>query len=60
MFVSLVGKRKNGGWMAKEVLLVACSIPQLEGPDRNRGLFQHDETQMAVWETTPDMSQVTF
>lgn len=30
------------------------------GPDRNRGLFQHDETQMAVRETTPDMSQVTF
>ena len=38
----------------------ACSIPLLWGPDRNRGLFQHDETQMAVRETTPDMSQVTF
>ena len=48
--------------MAKEVLLVACSIPQLQGPDRNRGLpvFQHDEAQMAVREITPDMSQIKF
>ena len=55
-----VGREKEKWRMTKEVFLVACSTPRLWGPDRNRRLFQHDETQMAVRETTPDMSQVTL
>lgn len=57
--VCFLGREKEK-WRMDDQGGVACSIPQLWGPDRNCGLFQHDETQMAVRETTPDMSQVTF